>query len=79
MTNLDSGASGKVALITGGNRGIGFVIASRFKELGYTTVVTYRSGSAPEGLHGVTMDVTDSTSVDAAFKEIEEKFGSVDV
>ncbi len=79
MTNFDSGASGKVALITGGNRGIGFAIASRFKELGYTTVVTYRSGSAPEGLHGVTMDVTDSTSVDAAFKEIEEKFGSVDV
>jgi 3-oxoacyl-[acyl-carrier protein] reductase len=79
MTNLDTSNAGKVALITGGNRGIGLAIASRFKELGYTTVITCRSGQAPEGLHGVTMDVTDSASVEAAFKEIEEKFGSVDV
>jgi len=69
----------RVALVTGGNRGIGLAIATRLKDLGFTTVVTYRSGSAPSGFHGVTMDVTDGSSVDAAFKKIEEDFGSVDV
>ncbi len=76
---MSSAPKDQVALITGGNRGIGLAIATTLKELGYTTIVTYRSGSAPEGFHGVTMDVTDAGSVDAAFKEIEEKFGTIDV
>jgi 3-oxoacyl-[acyl-carrier protein] reductase len=75
----ESQGAGQVALVTGGNRGIGLAIANALKGAGYTTVVTYRSGDAPAGLHGVTMDVTDLASVEAAFKEIEEKFGTVDV
>ncbi len=69
----------RVVLVTGGNRGIGLSIARAFQKLGDTVVVSHRSGSAPDGLHGVIMDVTDSTSVDQAFKEIESQFGSVDV
>ena len=75
----ESQGAGQVALVTGGNRGIGLAIANALKGAGYTTVVTYRSGGAPAGLQGVTMDVTDLASVEAAFKEIEEKFGTVDV
>ena len=77
--SLESQGVAQVALVTGGNRGIGLAIAQKLQASGYTTVVTYRSGSAPQGLHGVTMDVTDLASVEAAFKEIEEKFGTVDV
>mgnify|MGYP006270228323 CR=1 FL=1 len=69
----------RVVLVTGGNRGIGLSIAREFQRRGDTVVVSHRSGSAPDGLNGVIMDVTDSASVDAAFKEIEAKFGSVDV
>jgi 3-oxoacyl-[acyl-carrier protein] reductase len=69
----------RVVLVTGGNRGIGLSIAREFQKRGDTVVVSHRSGSAPDGLNGVIMDVTDTSSVDAAFKEIEEKFGSVDV
>ena len=79
MSTASGTSESRVVLVTGGNRGIGLAIANRFKNLGYTTIVTYRSGSAPEGFHGVTMDVTDSASVDAAFKRIEEEFGSVDI
>jgi 3-oxoacyl-[acyl-carrier protein] reductase len=56
----------KVAFITGGNRGIGLAIAEKFKADGYQVVVTHRSGSAPAGIEGVTMDVTDTESVHAA-------------
>ncbi len=75
----ESQGAGQVALVTGGNRGIGLSIAQALQAAGYTTVVTFRSGAAPEGLHGVTMDVTDLASVESAFKEIEEKYGTVDV
>lgn len=72
-------AEPRLVLVTGGNRGIGLAIAQSFKAAGNRVVVSHRSGSAPEGLDGVMMDVTDSESVTKAFKEIEEKFGTVDI
>lgn len=69
----------KVAFITGGNRGIGLAIATKFKNDGYQVVVSHRSGDSPVGLEGVIMDVTDSESVNAAVASIEEKFGQIDV
>lgn len=64
-----------IALITGGNRGIGLAIAQELKASGHLSIVTYRSGNPPQGFTGVTMDVTSSESVDAAFTEIESKYG----
>lgn len=62
-------------LVTGGNRGIGLAIARAFDEAGDHVVITHRSGEPPEGLNGVRCDVTDSTSVDAAFTEVEDRLG----
>jgi 3-oxoacyl-[acyl-carrier protein] reductase len=62
-------------LITGGNRGIGLSIARAFVAAGDNVVITHRSGEPPEGLKGVICEVTDSTSVDAAFSAAEEIFG----
>lgn len=64
-----------IALITGGNRGIGLAIAEELKAAGVQAIVTYRSGNPPEGFTGVKMDVTSSESVDSAFAEIEAKYG----
>ncbi|MFZ4063815.1 MAG: beta-ketoacyl-ACP reductase [Candidatus Nanopelagicaceae bacterium] len=72
-------SNSKVALITGGNRGIGLAIAEKFKADGYQVVVSHRSGNLPAGLDGVIMDVTDSESVNSAIAEIERKFGQIDV
>jgi len=69
----------KVALVIGGNRGIGLAIAEKFKVDGYQVVVTHRSGSAPSGFEGVVMDVTDSSSVNSAVASVEAKFGQIDV
>jgi 3-oxoacyl-[acyl-carrier protein] reductase len=66
-------------LVTGGNRGIGRAIAQAFLDAGDQVAVTYRSGEPPEGFLGVKCDVTDADQVEAAFTEIEEKQGPVEV
>ena len=66
-----------VALVTGGNRGIGLATALRLREDGWTVVAGSRSGSAPDGLDAVTVDVADPASIDAAFTDVEERFGPV--
>lgn len=69
----------KVVLVTGGNRGIGKAIAEEFIAAGYQVAVTVRSGEGPAGSLSVKADVTDPASLDAAFAEIEEKLGSVEI
>jgi 3-oxoacyl-[acyl-carrier protein] reductase len=68
-----------VALVTGGNRGIGLATALRLREDGFTVVVGSRSGEAPEGLDAVRMDVSQPESIEAGYAEIEERYGPVAV
>jgi 3-oxoacyl-[acyl-carrier protein] reductase len=69
----------EIAVVTGGNRGIGLAIALRLRAAGHPVVVACRSGSAPEGLEAVVMDVADSASIDAAFDRIEAEHGPVGI
>jgi len=71
--------SARSVLITGGNRGIGRAIAEAFIANGDKVAVTTRNGEAPEGALGVAADVTDSSSVDAAFTQVEEAHGPVEI
>lgn len=68
-----------IALVTGGNRGIGLAIAESLKADGFDVIVTYRSGSAPDGFKSVVMDVTAEQSVDEAFAQVESLWGIPDV
>ncbi|HEU4513987.1 MAG TPA: 3-oxoacyl-[acyl-carrier-protein] reductase [Nocardioidaceae bacterium] len=70
---------GRSVLVTGGNRGIGRAIAESFREAGDDVAITYRSGEPPEGFLAVRCDITDKDAVEAAFAEIEEKQGPVEV
>lgn len=72
-------SSQRVVLVTGGNRGIGRAIAERFVRDGYSVAVTARSGEGPEGTLTVRADVTDAAALDAAFTEVEQKLGPVEV
>ena len=69
----------RVVLVTGGNRGIGRAIAERFVRDGYRVAVTARSGEGPEGTLTVRADVTDAAAIDAAFTEVEQKLGPVEI
>ena len=68
-----------IALVTGGNRGIGLAIARELREAGHDVIVGSRSGVAPDGLAAVTMDVTSTASVDAAVDRVEAEHGPVGV
>ena len=70
---------GRSVLVTGGNRGIGRAIAESFRAAGDDVAITYRSGEPPEGFLAVRCDITDKDAVEAAFAEIEEKQGPVEV
>jgi 3-oxoacyl-[acyl-carrier protein] reductase len=72
-------SSSRVVLITGGNRGIGYAIASEFVAAGHKVAVTVRSGSGPEGSLSVVADVLDAASLDAAIEQVETKLGPIEV
>jgi 3-oxoacyl-[acyl-carrier protein] reductase len=69
----------RTVLVTGGNRGIGHAIAAEFVAQGHRVAVTARSGEGPEGALTVRADVTDGVALDAAFAEVEQQLGPVEV
>lgn len=71
--------SERTVLVTGGNRGIGRAIAEEFVAAGYKVAVTVRSGEGPVGTLSVKADVTDASSLDSAFAEVESKLGPVEI
>lgn len=71
--------SERTVLVTGGNRGIGRAIAEEFVAAGYKVAVTVRSGEGPVGTLSVKADVTDASSLDSAFAEVEEKLGPIEI
>ena len=76
----ESTNTGRVALVTGANRGIGLATARALRDAGFTVAATYRSTPIDEpGLHAIHCDVSDADSVDAAFSKIEDELGPVAV
>jgi NAD(P)-dependent dehydrogenase (short-subunit alcohol dehydrogenase family) len=70
--------SGRIVLITGGNRGLGLACAQAFAARGDQVAVTSRSGDV-DGFLTVKCDVTSADEVDAAFSEVETKLGPPEV
>jgi len=80
----------KIALITGGNKGIGFETARQLGTLGMKVLVGARNDAlgkeavaalGSEGIDAdtVQLDMTDDASVQAAAKRIEAEYGRLDV
>ena len=77
----------KIALITGGNSGIGLATAKQFKAEGATVIVTARSEESykvakseiGEEFDVVKTDVTNLGELDGLFDHIKNKYGRLDV
>lgn len=82
---------GKIAVVTGGSRGIGRAICRRLAAQGATVIVNYVSNpaAAEETAAGISAEgglaelsrfnVAEAGEVEAAFREILEKHGRVDI
>ncbi len=79
--------TGQIAVITGGNSGIGFATARLFKEEGAQVVITARSPETFErarkeyGSHFdvIQTDVKDLKALDHLYAQVKEKYGRIDV
>src|SRR6266849_6799479 len=78
---------GKVAVITGGNSGIGLATAKEFKEQGARVVITGRDqqtlDEAKREIGGdvlaIRSDASNLADTDRLFAAVKEKFGKIDV
>jgi 3-oxoacyl-[acyl-carrier protein] reductase len=69
----------RVAIVTGGSRGIGRAVVRRLAADGYAVAVVSASGEGDEGTLTLQADVGDEAAVERAFDRAEEAFGGVDV
>ncbi len=88
---FDSGLQGKVALVTGGSRGIGRAVVERFAHDGVDVVFLYRGNAAAAQdvvgavdaaggkAEALQVDVTDAEAVAAAVERVIESRGRIDV
>ena len=86
----EAGFEGRVALITGGSRGIGRALAFSLAERGAIPVINYRRNeeSAAQTLRGiqergvsgmaVRADLEDLDELERIFSEVEQRFGRLD-
>lgn len=76
----------KLALVTGGTRGIGAATAIALKEAGYKVVANYLGNveraeafSKAEGIPVVSFDVADFAATEAGLKHVVEEHGTIDI
>ena len=76
----------RVALVTGGTRGIGAAISKALKEAGYTVAANYGGNDeaaqkfkAETGIPVYKFDVSDAAACEAGIKAIEAELGPVDI
>jgi NAD(P)-dependent dehydrogenase (short-subunit alcohol dehydrogenase family) len=76
---------GKVAVVTGGNQGIGLALTKALQEAGATVAITARNAAKSQavadelGVLAVESDVTDRASVDAMVDAVTQQLGPIDV
>ncbi len=81
---MDAGVAGKVYVVTGGTRGLGFATAAALRDGGASVLVTGRnpdsvaSASEKLGVAGVVADLGDPSSADLVIEQALTEFGRLD-
>ena len=74
--------TGRVAIVTGGTRGIGLAIARGFRDSGATVVITDiidRGTGEGEGLHFISCDVRKPDEITQMVKAVVDRFNRIDI
>lgn len=76
----------KVALVTGGTKGIGLAVAKKLQKSGYTPVINYFSDDVTAkkvendyGIKAYKADVSDEKAVNKMVSDIISRYGKIDV
>lgn len=82
--------AGKIALVTGGNRGIGYAVCGQLADMGLHVILTSRDPTkgdeaahelrtAQRSISSYPLDVTDRDSIQRLYEYVSEQFGRLDV
>jgi len=77
--------NGKIAVVTGGNSGIGYASAKELKEQGATVIITGRNAEKVEkaakelGAKGMVADVQSLSAIDSLVNQVQSEFNKVDI
>lgn len=80
-----SDLNGKVAVVTGGNSGIGYASAQMLKSKGAKVIITGRSKEKVDlaakelGVTGIVANVKDLSAIDDLVKQVKSQFDNVDI
>lgn len=77
---MDLGLGGRVALVTGGVRGVGLGVSRVLADLGATVVACARTDPGPlEGIDYLPCDVRDAEQVQRLVDTVAQRYGRLDV
>ena len=75
----------KIAVVTGGNSGIGYASAKELKSQGATVVITGRNSERVQlaaqelGVKGIVADVKSISAIESLVEQVNAEFGKVDI